>query len=256
MKTLFISFFISLQFFAFSQITLESTYTGSAGFSQIKENVFRFYNYNIESSQCLVYDEQHQQVKAINLGLTADQYLSSITYVSEDLFDLDEKLELLFTFSEWFLVDTTWYLSYNSKIINENGVLLLDIPGAQYNSITNINLGAELLSWIYDYSLSSYPIETLVYHVPGGYSDVEVKQLKEEITAWPNPCSQQIFLPINGNSNSIKIYNEQGMLVDEINSSNTESTVKYSVNHLSSGLYFYQSVSNQTEGKMHKFIIQ
>ncbi len=256
MKTLLISIFISLQLFAFSQITLDATYEGSAGFSQIKEGEFRFYNYDTTSNQCIIYDEQHQQLNAISLGLTDAQYLSSINYVSESLFNLDENIELLFTYSEWIEIDTIWYLTYTSKIINDGGGLLLEIPGGQYNSITATNSGSELLSWIYDFALSSYPIETLVYHLPGTYSDIETKDADEQIAAWPNPCSQQIYLPISKNSHSIKIYNEQGMLVDEVNSSTTESSVKYSVNHLSPGLYFYQSVSNNIDGKINKFIIQ
>ena len=256
MKTLLISIFISIQLFAFSQITLDATYEGSAGFSQIKENAFRFYNYDTTNRQCVIYDDQHQQLNAIDLGLTDSQYLSSINYVSENLFDLDENLELLFTFSEWVLVDTTWYLYYQSKVINENGDLLVNLPGAQYNSVTNTNSGSELLSWVYDYALSSYPIETLVYHIPGNYSDVENKSADEQMAAWPNPCTQQIYLPVSENSNSIRIFNEQGLLVDEVNSSSTQTPVKYSVNHLSAGLYFYQSISDNKEGKMNKFIIQ
>ena len=256
MKKILVSIFISLQLFAFSQITLEATYEGSAGFSQIKENVFRFYNYDTISNTCIIYDELHQQLNTINLGLTDVQYLSSINYVSESLFNLDENIELLFTYSEWIEVDTIWYLSYQSKIIDENGGLLLDIPGAQYNSITSTNSGSELLSWIYDFTISSYPIETLVYHLPGTYSDIEVKNADEVITAWPNPCSQQIFLPVNELGEILNIYNEQGKLIDQIKSSDAESSIKYSVNHLSSGLYFYQSVLNNTKSKMNKFIIQ
>ena len=256
MKSILISIFISIQIFAYSQISLEKTYDGSAGLSQIKENVFRYYNYDTITNQCIIYNESHDQLYGIDLGLSSTQYLSTITYVSENLFDLDDQLELLFTFSEWEEIDTVWYLSYHSKVVNQAGELLLDMPGAQYNTITNTNTGSSLLAWIYDFSISSYPIETLVYHLPGDYSDIVEKIEGENTLAWPNPCTQSIYLPINERTEVIKIYNEQGLLIDELQSSNNSSEIKYQVNHLSSGVYFYQTISDKYQGKMNKFIIQ
>ena len=256
MKSILISLFISLQVFAYSQISLEKTYEGSAGLSQIKENVYRYYNYDTTSNQCIIYNEEHEVLLGINLGLSSTQYLSTITYVSEQLFDLDDQLELLFTFSEWVETDTVWYLSYHSQVLNQSGELLLDIPGAQYNTITNTSSGSRLLSWIYDFSLSSYPTETLVYYLPGNYSDIEDETEGDSALAWPNPCSQNIYLPIRDQADIIKVYNEQGLLIDEIHSSNNSYEIKYQVNHLSAGIYFYQIVSDESQGKMNKFIIQ
>jgi len=256
MRLVLISIFLSFQIFAFSQITLDKTYTGSAGLSRINDSDFRFYNFDDTNNQCIIYDEQHQQLSAIDINIADEQYMSSITYVSESLFDADDQLELLYTFSEWELIDTTWYLKYTSRIINANGDLLLDIPGAQYNTVTNTTTGSELLSWIYDFSVSSYPIETLVYHLPGTYSDITDNNKDELLLAWPNPCSQQIYLPIDENADGIQIFNEQGQLIDQVQTNESDISFKYQVNNLSSGIYFYQLISKGSKRKMNKFIIQ
>jgi len=255
MKQVLIIILASAQLFAFSQINLDKTYEGSAGLSKINENTFYFYNFDTTYNQCVIYNEQHEQIKTIDVPLTNGQYLSSITYLSEDLFDLDAELELVYTYTEWQLVDTTWYLYYGSNILNEDGSIMAEIPGAEYINVTNTNDGSSLLAWIYDFSLSSYPIETQAYHLPGNYSAIDENKSLEQQNAWPNPCSQNIYLPIETGASSIQVYNEQGQLIDVIQPSSTDQSVKYSVNHLSKGIYFFQSNFNNKKGETRKFII-
>jgi len=256
MKQILLITFIIIHVFAFSQINLEKTYEGSAGLSKINENTYYYYNFDTTYNQCIIYNEQHNQIKSVDVPLQDGQFLSSITYLSKNLFDMDAELEFVYTYTQWQLVDTVWYLYYYSNIINEDGSLLTEIPGAQYLNVTNLDNGSSLLAWIYDFSVSSYPIETKAYHLPGNYSKLNDNKTTEQADAWPNPCSQQIYLPVQDNALSIKVFNSQGQLIDIIGSTKGESSVKYSVNHLPAGVYFYQIINDkQTSGSTQKFII-
>ena len=256
MKTILLSIFISLQLMAFSQITFENTYSGSAGYSQINDHEFRFYNFDPINKQCIIYDTDHQQLLTIDIDLTDLQTLNSILYVSEKLFDLNDQLELLYTYSEWYQVEDVWFLEYNSRIIDQNGSSIQELPLAQYNTVHKSDEGSKLLSWTYDFAISSYPQETKVYHLPGTYTNIPENEDIEEISAWPNPCAQHIYLPIPEQVDIIRIINEQGQIIDEIESTNSSSPIKYNINHLSAGLYFYQTVLNKKENPVKKFIIQ
>jgi len=240
---------------AFSQITFEHSYAGSAGYSQINDTEFRYYNFDTINNQCVIYDTDHQQLLAINIELSEFQTLNSISYVSEKLFNLDNQLELLYTYSEWYQIEEVWYLEYNSKIIDQNGSSLLELPLAQYNTVSKTNNGSKLLSWTYNFSLSSYPQETNVYHLPGTYTKLPETQ-NTDTQAWPNPCSQHIYLPINEQVDIIRILNEQGQVIDELKAQNKTTQIKYDVNHLSAGLYFYQTIVDNKENPVQKFIIQ
>ena len=256
MKTILISILISLQLMAFTQITFENTYNGSAGYSQINDTEFRYYNFDPINKQCIIYDADHQQLLTIDIDLTDFQTLNSILYVSQKLFDLNDQLELLYIYSEWYQVDEVWYLEYNSRIIDQNGSSLQELPLAQYNTVHKTNEGSKLLSWTYDFSISSYPKETKVYHLPGTYTNLQENEHNEEIAAWPNPCAQHIYLPISEQVDIIRIINEQGQVIDELKSTSNDSQIKYDVNHLSAGLYFYQTILNNKENPVKKFIIQ
>ena len=256
MRNVILAILFGIQVIGFSQISLENTYEGSAGLSKIDATTFLFYNYDTTNSQCVIYNQEHEQTQSINIALEADQYLSSITYLSNHLFNLDDKLELIYTYSQWQLVDTTWYLYYNARIIDEDGSLLEEIPGAQYTTVTNTTNGSEMLSWIYDFALSSYPIETKVYHLPGNYSELDENKKSEEAKVWPNPCSQQIYLPVSGSHmQSLRVYNANGQVIADFDKKNQNDVIKFDVSHLTSGIYFYQSVDNKGVKSVFKFVV-
>lgn len=239
----------------FAQITLEETYTGSAGLSQVTENEFHYYYFDANTLNCEVSDFNHTSVNSIPIPLDTDETLSTITYLSKDLFDTDDELELVFTYSYWYQIDTSWYLSYSSKVINEDGNVLLEIPGAQYLDIINTVNGSKLMSWIYDFSLSSYPIETKIYNLPGQYNNINEGMTKEdEFQAYPNPCRQQVYLPLLEEVHSVQILNSNGQIVDEIKDKN-QTILQYQVNNLSPGVYFARQTTLTGDVFNQKFVI-
>lgn len=255
MRTLIISILCCYQLIAVSQINFENTYNGSAGLSLVNENTYRFYNYDTISKNCVIYNEQHQIIKNIPLSVSSAQFVNSITYLSENLFNNDSKLELVYTTGEWRQINDTYYIYYYTKVINESGEVLLNIPGCQYTSVTNIDSKSKLLAWTYDYSINSYATNTWIYGLPGQYSDTKVLESSNEIYAYPNPCQEYIYLPINESIKTIRIYNQNGQLIDEKETNSSSKNLKYNVNHFSAGMYFFQTVSEKGEGKLTKFII-
>lgn len=247
--------FLLLTSIAIAQITEENIYTGSAGLSKVNTTEYNYYYFDVSSFDCVVFNTQHQQIASIPISLESDQTLYSITYLSEELFDSDSGLELLYTYTYWQQIDTTWYIYYHSKIIDETGTLLLDLPGAQYTNITKINDASVLMAWIYDYSLSSYPLQTLVYSLPGNYAGLsEDNIVNQDAKVWPNPASQKIYLPLDENTIKIYIINSNGTIIDQMDSSNKD-IMEYSVNHLSAGLYIYEQFNSTGEKKTQKFMI-
>lgn len=247
--------FVLLSTIVLGQITEQIIYTGSAGLSKVNTTDYNYYYFDANGFDCLIFNTLHQQIASIPIALESDQTLYSITYLSEELFDLDSGLELLYTYTYWQQVDTTWYIYYHSKIVDKSGAIILDLPGAQYTNVTKVNEASVLMAWIYDYSLSSYPLQTLVYSLPGNYSGLsEDKNTEQGIKVWPNPASQNIYLPIDESTISIRIINGNGTIIDQINSSNKD-ILEYSVNHLSAGLYIYEQLNTKGEKKTQKFMI-
>lgn len=240
----------------FGQISLEQTYSGSAGLSQVKTGEFYYYNFNANTLICNISDINHSPITEIPIPLDTDETLSTITYLSKNLFDSDDGLELIYTYSYWYQVDTTWYLSYDSKIMNEDGSVLLDLPGAQYLDIINQANGSKLMSWVYDFSISSYPIETNVYALPGQYNDIkESLSNKLDMQAYPNPCQQHIYLPLKDNIQKVQILNSNGQLINEL-SGNNQLILQYQVDQLSPGVYFARQTDISGAIYNQKFIIR
>lgn len=242
---------------AVAQITLDHTYANYTGLSETQPGEYNFYYYNTTNSSCAVNNSNHQLIESIPISLSSIEYLASITYLSSYLFDSDSDLEMLITTNYWQYGDTAWYLNYNSRVIDNNGSVLLDLPGAQYVDVVNLETGSYMLVWIYDLTQSSYPYETRVYNLPGQYSEIPKNEGDEifNAKAFPNPASFDVYLPTTESTAKITIYNANGTPIDELNSEGT-SLVKYSVRHLPAGIYFFEEITTEGQLFRNKFIIR
>jgi hypothetical protein len=238
-----------------AQINHEETYVGSAGLSQIANNEFNYYYFDVNTYNCVVRNINHQLVKSIAIPLGANETLASITYLSKYLFDTDDEMELIYTYSYWYQSDTSWFLSYHSKVLNEDGSILLDMPGAQYFDVINYNTGSKLMNWIYDFSLSSYPVETNVYSLPGTYNNIKEGLLDQSYHAYPNPCEQSIYLPLRDGVHSLQILNSNGQTIDHIHTGK-QDLISFNVNELSPGVYFARQTTQSGDVFIEKFIIR
>lgn len=77
---------------------------------------------------------------------------------------------------------------------------------------------------------------------PGTDENLNIANLAEiELTLYPNPTSEKVYIATDDNIKDIKIYNLKGQLISEIKNVVSKELL---VNHLSEGMYFLQ-ISNQ-----------
>jgi hypothetical protein len=123
-------------------------------------------------------------------------YLYNIKYVSDTLFNKDSKVELAYTYYSY---DTTLlYFTYYTRVIDEDGIELLAIPGCSFVDVVAAGSGGtKLLAYVYDYSLLLYTVNTLVYSLPGNLPPGGIRSEGEGFlkNAYPNPASAVVSIP-------------------------------------------------------------
>lgn len=72
-------------------------------------------------------------------------------------------------------------------------------------------------------------------------SGIDRKKQTKYFKAWPNPSRGGFYIHLPENSHcSIRVFNQQGVLVDEIKETTTEGQLYYPARDLSAGVYFLQ----------------
>jgi len=152
---------------------------------------------DVPAQECRIYNLDYSIYKTIKLSIPADRYLYDIQYVTQNLFDNDDGVELLYVFYQYVQTSTSYYYIYTTRIADENGSVLLDLPGGSWTSVKNVEgLGSRMMTYITDYSVYPYPVETRIYRLPGqimGANTEEVQDAADNLV-FPNPTSGAIRL--------------------------------------------------------------
>ena len=90
-----------------------------------------YYSMDVINKQCLIYNMDHTLMKSIPLPVPEGYYLEDIQFLSQHLFNDDDLLELVYIYSKYVATDLSYYFTFESKLINENGVTTSDIPGCR-----------------------------------------------------------------------------------------------------------------------------
>ena len=161
-KTILISLIlISIGINLQSQITLENDYSGSAYFSSLAAN--SYFSLDFNNSSCLVYDEDHVLTNTISLEAPSNMYLYDALYLSTNLFNTDDLLELVVVYYNYIETsDTSGYYIYQTQVVNENGSLLLDIPNGTYSYLNYLTDGS-IKFMVYKYDFSFFSTKTSIY---------------------------------------------------------------------------------------------
>jgi len=250
-----------LQMQVFSQITLEKTYSGvSAGVAHTETYGDKYYVMDVAGSQCRIYNLDHSLWKTVNLSVPSNYYLYDIQYVTDHLFNSDNTLEMLYVCYNY--NSSGQYYTYDTRIATETGTQLLDIPGAGYNWITEVGTGGtKLLSYIYDYSVSPYTINTKVYSLPGtlpsGVS--QVQQAATTLKAWPNPVNGtltiEFSLPDGARQARLNVINSSGQQVKSFTVDGTFNNLLLDTGDLPSGIYFWNLEAPGFKSTAQKIIV-
>jgi hypothetical protein len=245
-----------------AQITLEHTYAGvSAAYIHLPVAGYKYYVMDVANKQCRLYNNDHSLWKTINLSIPANYYLCDIQYVTEDLFNTDNLIEMLYVSCNY--NTSLAYYTYDTRIINENGTTLFSMPGAGYSYIYPAETGSKLLVWFYDFSVFPETVNTMVYSIPGQVytamaDDIENSDISQP-GAYPNPAYGEVnipyALPANVMQAELKLYTMNGTLVKSYTIDHTFNSIQVKTSELPAGLYVYRIDSDGYKSEAFKFLV-
>lgn len=203
-----------------AQVTYLHSFNASATSVQLGIAGYKYYLMDDVGNECRIYNPDYSLWKTISLGIPAGNYLYDIMYVSDDLFDSDSEVELAYITYEY---DTTYYYyTYYLKLINENGSIILDIPGGYYCGIVPVSDSEDrLLVYKGDFSVWPYVRETMVYQLPGQTNIPEPGLGRSYLMPpFPNPAMHQINIPYDlplgaGSGAVMEIMDQEGRTIRE-----------------------------------------
>lgn len=260
-----ISLIVCLAFTMNAQISFQHKYDYSVGVVKLETLGYKYYLMDVPMSQCRIYNMDHSLFKTINCAVPASNYLSDIKYVSQNLFDSDSDIELVYTYYEYIVTTTEpyYYYQYKSRVINENGSNILDIDGARfiyvYKTGENEN---KLFAFCYNYSVWPEVIWTNVYSLPGVWVSDETMAYAQpdmKLNAFPNPASDIIRLtyelPENIRIAKLNLVDSNGKLVRDFTVDDHTDHLELSVGDLSPGVYFYNIEYNNLRSPTRKIVV-
>ncbi len=255
-----------------AQITLEQSYADGQGLSIIKlENSGQKYlQYDLTNQIVKLYNLDHSIFKTISLPtLQPSTQLLSISYISENLFNSDNLIEILCFKKNW--LPTTVTTSGEVKVINENGnvifsgdsMVVVEQRSTTYYGyddkcpfIYNTTNGTKMIL----YSYKSSDKEFKVYSLPGTLvaSIKQINDINLQQLPFPNPTNNNITiayqLPLNKQGKLI-INDLSGKIILEYSIDNTFDNVIIETNSLASGNYFFSIYSDNQKLSTGKFVV-
>jgi hypothetical protein len=258
-KPILLLAFLLMMTISNAQITLEHNYPASATLTDLGLSGYKYYLMDIAKSQLLIYNTDHSYWKAIALTIPDSMYLYNIQYVTDTLFNKDSKVELVYTYYSY---DTTlFYYTYFTRVIDEDGIELLAIPGCSFvDVIASGSSGTKLLAYVYDYSLILYTVNTLVYSLPGSLPPGGIRKGGEGFlkNAYPNPAGSMVSIPYqlpDGiNDAQILLFNGSGQILRSYNVDRTFHDLVIPTGDLPKGVLLYQLKSGKGIISTGKFI--
>ncbi len=199
------------------QFALEKTYDFSLTVTKINATEYKYFLMDVAKSECRIYHLDHTLWKTIPIALPADYYLGDIKFVTQDLFDSDSDIELWYTAYNWVVVGTGGYYRYLSKVIDEKGMEVANIPNGLYAYIMKTGeTQYKMTAYGYDNSFFPGAVKTYVYAMPGTNTAVYHAVAKLD-DPWPNPASGAINLPLLAGevSGTLRVYSVTGQLMLE-----------------------------------------
>jgi hypothetical protein len=196
---IFIAFLCPAALLLHAQPVLEHTYTISANICQLESIGDVYYSMDVVNKECGIYTMDHNLYKTIPLPTPQGYYLYNVQYVSENLFNSDDLVELVYTYSMYVETAGSYFYTYETRLINENGNVMLSIPGAGYTSVMEtMEDGKKFLVYIYDYSVIPYRTQTQVYALPGSAtkSVAPYPASFQMSDPFPNPAASMVHVPV------------------------------------------------------------
>ncbi|MEN8118091.1 MAG: T9SS type A sorting domain-containing protein [Bacteroidota bacterium] len=248
-----------------AQVTLDKKYDFSAAVVKLETLGYKYFLMDVPSSQCRIYNSDHSLYKTINCTTpTNSHYLADVKFISENLFDNDAGIELLYTYYKYIPTQTSYYYEYDSKVINEDGSLIVNIDGARYNYVNQTGENEyKLFSYCYDYSVFPEIIWTNIYNLPGE-PVVSARMNNNEpefgLNAFPNPATQTVKvaynLPEKVDTGILHLIDNNGRQVNQFIVDHHTDHLLIDVEGLNSGVYHYFIEYGNTRTDSKKLVVR
>ena len=247
----------------FAQPVLEHTFSESATITSIEGLGDFYYSMDVINKECLIYDMDHQLMKSIPLPTLEGYYLADIQYVSRHLFNTDDLLELVYIYSKYVPTDLSYYYTFETKVINENGNVLLTVPGGGFSDVIHTEThGSKFLVYVYNYAVIPYLTETKVYSLPEQPSQAISPSVSGMAmsNAFPNPADDLVNIPVSLpegiQSGSLEVLDIQGREILNYPINQTLENVVLPASHLSPGTYLYRVNAGNRITEARKLVVR
>ncbi|MFA5816416.1 MAG: T9SS type A sorting domain-containing protein [Bacteroidales bacterium] len=263
-KLLFLTLagFSALAVQSHAQIVFEQSYPYSGTITQLEKEGPMFYLMDVTAKECRIYNLDYSLFKTIKLDVPTNRYLYDIQFVTQHLFDSDDGVELLYVFYQYVQTATSYYYIYTTRIADETGSLILDLPGCSWTVIKNISgSGSRMLNYVTDYSVYPYPVETRIYRLPGQITGVETEAMQDFSgdRVFPNPTSGLIRMHPGGFNLNDKsdwvILDSTGKLIARVPVSDPGNPVDLKSLGLVAGIYLVRMESKNYQTKFQQIVL-
>lgn len=247
-----------------AQVTLQKTYDYSASVVKLETFGYKYFIMDVPNSQCRIYNIDHSIFKTISCAVPSGYYLSNITYISENLFDTDSKIELAYTYYKYVATTSSYYYIYGSKVVNESGINLITIDGAQYiYAIKTGDTSYQFFAYCFDYSVFPEKVWTNIYNLPGTLAtdaNTLCEQSAFSMNVYPNPASNVVNLiyelPQNIKSADLYMIDSNGRIVKKFLVDGHTDHLALSIGELSAGVYHYYLEYNNKRTSSKKLLVK
>jgi len=254
--------FTILSFAIFSQISLDNMVSGAMYSVELEDAGKKYFVTDFVNNQCIIYNTDYSAYKTIDISVPVFYWLYELAYVSTKVFDSDDEVELLAVYQSYVSVtDTSGYYVYHTRVIDEDGSLMLDVPNGGYSTvISNGPNENKLLILVYDFSTSPYIVTTNIYSIYGfPVSLPEELSIPGELSAYPNPAHNRITIPYklgDFNDNAwMTINNVNGVEIAKYRVDGNTDKVNLNVSSYAKGVYLYNLTLGNISVKTGKFIV-
>lgn len=232
--------------FQLPSLTLENSYTTTVARAVFESYGEKYYTVIPINNQVIIYNANHTIWKSINLPMPSDFISSSVIHLSETKINPDSLIELAYCYYK----TETPYNIFESRVINENGIVLLTVPNADslfsFSQIPSLENKFIAITGIGFLNRS-----TEIYNLDGNLNQINFESTK--INIFPNPTKS--FLNINATYSpviEVTIYNMNGALVKRETSQNI---TKIDVEKLPTGIYVLNLTDFNNQKSIQKITI-
>ncbi len=247
----------------YSQLDFEKTLTESASITYLESKGEVYYAMDVINKECHIYNMDLTLYKTIALPVPEGYYLFDVQYISENLFNSDNLVELAYIYSKYVPTTSSYYFTYETKLINENGSVLETFPGAGHTVVHETNgHGKKYLVYEYDYSLIPYRTYTHIYGLPQSGTKSAEFAATASISSlpYPNPANHQVHIPIELpegiSSAQLMLYNLNGQKILSYPVTSSDGNLLLPTGQINPGTYLYTIQSGQWHSDSKKLVIQ